>query len=1319
MSGLTELEKILKKEVAIHTHTANQLIQDPQKVDRSYRIHAETHVPLGDTNSFVASLRRSIVDNKRVMTGGVAGDYGLGKTSLLIHIWSECDGAGIVAVPPFRWDHFSDIFRAIGAWARHKISKAGYDAESRLRAIESRYQESSAEREAERLAGALSADYVTTLAEVNRQISEGSLRLTLSVDDLFAYCTEVCSLLEECGFKGLMVFMDELQHTAEHLSMARLADILFEITSKGKETHGSFGFFFGMPSTTHAAMADVRPDLFQRLDALRTFMNLRTLYGSTFAADLWKGLGKKLQIGEQMNDLLGPYVLDSIAQISDPNRPDIGCGPRTVVSAFKRIAQVGGHEKRAYGVAEFVSDCRTQEVLLSPTTSYIKKLNQVLRLNAVKGNLEESVVVLGGFPSGCSRQVLEAYGLTDQLERLLQQGFQDIVGRNANGYYLIALVAPGTSSETQLDRLIKTYRASFAADNKDIDAAMSAFMKHIVPALFPLETNQWSNAAAETKATWHRFSNGSATMWLRGCFEKDRVTYPNRQLQITVTTKLECQEARVLNEDGAFVGQFAFSLDCSLKNRHQPGLIKRVQESPATYLFRLAMLRPVDSSDLPIFNLVEKQQVTPMFLLGLLFKLDEASLPKSEEGHATVLSSEIRDEIIMSLFSEELSSVQGDEIALAAKGRALVIELVRALCKRAFPSYAPIAPLRTLGKIENTYVKVLNDARITLEAKRGHDILCGDQPDIKERKREISQLFFAQGKYSAAENMLEFGCLLKVSWDKAEVRLQLHPMERQILERLDQCPNNKKVTVDDYACDAIHFSEIMLMFRQQGYCPEEIESILKIGVARKLFNRHPSTRLIFRKPLTLVEWRQELLDSITEIQRKAEQLPGSSPQEFAALENAARGIKTDAEYESVRRKIKTADLDVDGRIVDFIKAAITECEKALSLLSSDLAANERVGGPFHRLKETLTGEVRWVEALNTVRAELVAGVDTLRVKVSKLDSQVAEWKRQDGDRADISGQSDVTKLVEATGTKRLGLKELASDQRKILSGLEADAKCYAAWGTHAGTARSTQQIALAAARLGRPEFRSQVEKLNEAVDNDLRTLKVTALRNHEHYGQQYEEIRSKALAVVGSAREEFQVQRSKLTDSLRAISPKFTSLSAVFQESSPEESHQQLWQEVETALRSVLDELANELVYWRNEALYSKEVLGTQDLEAVDGLLSRLEAPLLSVSGERDLSLKGSADDDRLEDISAYVARTREEIASARQLLREIVNPGEPSAAEAATLRLIADHDMDLKQLILKHFEANLAKMDLEGILDQVKALFRKHRVDIRIRKRR
>ncbi|MEW6307527.1 MAG: hypothetical protein AB1492_00535 [Bacillota bacterium] len=1021
-----------------------------------------------------------------------------------------------------------------------------------------------------------------------------------------------------------------------------------------------------------------------------------------------------------MNDLLGPYVLESISQISDPNRPDIGCGPRTVVSAFKRVARVGGHDKKVYGVAEFVSDCRTQEVLLSPTTSYIDKLDRVLRLNAVRGSLEESVVVLGGFPNGCSRQVLEAYGLADQLERLLQQGFQDIVGRNPNGYYLIALVAPGTSSETQLDRLIKTYRASFAADNKDIDATMVAFTKHIIPALFPLEPNQWSNAAVETKATWHRLSNGSSCMWLRGCFEKDKLAYPNRQLQITVTTRPECQEARVLNEDGAFVAQFAFFLDCSLKNRHQPGLIKRVQESPATYLFRLAMMKPVDSSDLPIFNLVEKQQVTPMFLLGLLSKLDEASLPKSEEGQAAVLCSEIRDDIMISLFSEELGSIQSDEIVTAAKGRALIIELVRALCKRTFPHYAPIAPLRTLSKIENIYVKVLNDARISLEAKRGHDILYGDQPDIKERKREISQLFFAQGKYSAAEDSwLEFGCLLKASWDKAEVRLQLHPMERQVLERLDQCPNNKKVTVDDYVCDAVHFSEIVLMFRRQGYCPEEMESILKIGAARRLFNRHPSTRLIYRKPLTLVEWRQELLDSITEIQHKAELLPGSIPQEFAALENAARGIKNDADYESVRRKIKAVDLDTDRRIVDFVKGALAECEKEVSLLSSDLAANERVGGPFHRLKETLTGEVRWVEALNSVCAELVAAVDMLRGKVSKLDSQVAEWKRQNGDRADISGLSDVVKLVEATGTKRLRLKELASDQRKALSGLEADAKCYAAWGTHAGSARSSQQLALAAARLGRHELRSQVEQLNEAVDNDLRTLKVTALRNHEHYGQQYEEIRSKALAVVGNARDEFQVQRGKLSEALRAISPKFTSLTAVFQESSPEESYQQLWQEAETTLRSLFDELANELVYWRNEALYSKEVLGIQDVEAIDSLLSRLGASLLSAREERDFSVKAADDTGRLEHISTHVARTREEIANARQLLREMVNPGEPSAAEAATLRLIADQDLDLKQLILKHFEANPAKMDLEGILDQVKALFRKHRVDIRIRKRR
>jgi hypothetical protein len=123
MASDERLKKLRDMDPSIGTFTSNDIVQNPDYVYQSYMEHAETHMSLGDASDYVNRLLRWTKENQGCVVGGISGEFGYGKTSTAIYLWSQCEKSEIIAVPPFAWYKLQDIIEATWAWVRYKILK--------------------------------------------------------------------------------------------------------------------------------------------------------------------------------------------------------------------------------------------------------------------------------------------------------------------------------------------------------------------------------------------------------------------------------------------------------------------------------------------------------------------------------------------------------------------------------------------------------------------------------------------------------------------------------------------------------------------------------------------------------------------------------------------------------------------------------------------------------------------------------------------------------------------------------------------------------------------------------------------------------------------------------------------------------------------------------------------------------------------------------------------------------------------------------------------------------------------------------------------
>jgi len=1301
--AVADLRALLQKEVAIHTFSAQDLQSIPEDVERAYRIHAATHVEMPDTAPAWKDIKRQVLQNKSIAFAKVVGEFGSGKTSLLIHLWTECESAGILGIPPFRWDHFDEVFSTTASWVRHEFKKKGIPAIGDLDRLIEQYVGPRLETESKRRSMSHGLPYEKVFAMMKQQYDEGVLRLDLTVDDLYSLCHGLVELIKPHGYKGLLVMMDELHHAAQLRSVNAISDTLFLMGTKARATQGSFGFVFGMPPTLEAG---IRGDVAPRWTA-----EIKLRCSETFANSLWDAYVKKFGLSDVAENMASSDVLKSLGQLTDSNKHRrLADGPRTIVTAFKRIARLYLNGAGPYTPFDLVEDCLAKEVILGDQSVFTEVLEDILNRDSVKGRYDGAIRLLAAFPDGLPRSKFEEYGLGDELDLVIREGFGDLVSESFEGYYLIPFRTEAPK-ESYLDSRIKSFTRGYSADANDISRAVEVFKEQVIPSLFPMNSSEWSSREGP-REMWHSMKNGASTTWLFGSFAKTSRKYPNREVQITIAPESVRKPARQ-DEQPNHAGHFVFVLHTSIKHKKAPQRAVRLDD--ATITFHLNLQAEVER-DLHLHRIVDRSLVTPLYLLTLLHELrEDKQAPSSEEGALKVVLDEALGGVISTLFNEHLGEIASSDISVKSTALSYFPELFEALCQRRFPEYVPIAPLRLMSKMLSRYLSALENQRVPLEAKRGHKPLFSEIEDVKTRRQEIAKVFGGEARISAFQTFLsELGCLVRFDWEQGEVYLLPHPMERTVLDLLDHCEPADRIAVEGALCDSISPNELIKAFFSRGYEENEMQAIIRLGVARQYFRYDASKRRIYRKPLDPDEWRKELNDRLQGIVQLVSLLPKKEWPAFdpTALKEEIQRLNSDEAYEALR-------LHLGGMMAATQQALLTRALAMLNAIRREVGKPKAMldelaapGSLLQRMRMEATGAVRWVEALNGHRAALLRRFADLRTASQTLISDLAEEERRMGEVGDILTRQDPHLTFARLSELQAQFESDATDLSERCSGWRAEAKAYFEWLSVLDLAKTCDSFCRAAQSLGSTRFGAELDALHERVDVDLRKG-AEALLNAALYRNLYSELQKKAAETVTNAQSVFLAKRGGLTEALRALDPALPPLTTQFRETDPQGSYEELADEAARVYSRAVESLTGSLEACYADVKYSIEVLGL-DESALYASLNTLASVLQRIG-----DLPGPSSFAELEDydsIRESFKECRDTIKTSTAALRSR-DRGKLTETQEQLLSCLGPQEVTLKQLILTYHSKKGGTMDLEDTLNNIKELFKKDLVQIRVRK--
>jgi len=1315
-----ELQAILKKDPVIYTFTAKQLTEDPRKVDERYTVHAKTHMTLGDTKELEERVLSWLITNQGTLVGGVTGEYGMGKTSILIHLWKKCEEQGLLSVPPYVWLDFASNLDVAYSWAKYRLQQSP-PALEKLEQLYSRYRaplEASLAREATQRHG---IDYDKAVGLVAGWLAEEKLTLDLAPERYLDFLAELAVLVTDAGlFKGVVVFTDELQVTVEKLSLRKCADILFRLASSLNERTGPYGFMVGIPRDTQGQLLAERSDIFVRLQKCRCFLDLASVYGRGFPRDLWRLLCERFELKDIESEVMKSEVLDALGDIS--HRPDLGNGPRSVVSAFNRIVHRYVSSHKTYELANLVDDCLSQEIVLSGPT-YATRVRGLLGEPFAVG-LEGLIKLLAAFPSGCPQDLVEGQGYAQALEELSQKAFGSVLRETPNGYALVALSTPsGGDEKTAVEREVQSYYRSYAGGAKELRDAVDGFRGAVVPHLFPTRTGQqihgWECGGSHDW-TWNRFgSDGFAwTIGLAGTFERS-ADYPARSIRLFICDE-KTPKVRKPTEDEHFVVVFR------LLDSDTPGSVV-VSDDNQCVIFRMGLGLPIADYRIKGVSpdLLPRKLMTPAFLLGLVAHLrSRHTIPKHEEPLLGTVISDIAQSVTAAMFASSLvSDLEARDIEVSNEGRLLVSDLFRELCVRRFPDYATLITQPQWEKKLEDYVSALE--RVPRSAARGREPIDRGMPNADDNRREAAKLFnLGLGSFNIWAEAL--GSLFDLAeWKSAgRLRFKVHPLEREILQLIDQCPDEKGIVVAGKRCKRADGKEVVHRCLRRGYTNPEILFVMKrLGAARGFFKFDADRYFVYYEPLELEELKAQLEGTLEGYSMQSEAVADILGLRNTPLDTDPAIFRSDIakvtgqdDFDVLAHKLEILKIRLCGLISGKLEELARRVESEQSTLADATTATE-ASSEAGALKRKLEGQASWLPEITRIQISVRGGLDQsllqLRRMAKGLVPLITRLRKTANDKAalEVCGH-DV--LIEGSNDVISRLEE-GSNGRSDLKHKLQYASSFTQWQTVLSASDAAWQSVLECQRFGGKGLVEEHVKVSKEIAENLKSLDRDGLKDWELYRASYEALRKRADGVVGEARRKFLQQKEELLRLLKESGSRVSLLRTSFDAGNPAESFEALFDEAWGFFAETIQELSKDVAEFKRDLEYIGSVLDRGRQVEESGLTQSIDQLADSISPLADIpivALPGATT------LTAELKRLGCSYAEAlSQLRQKVAKPEPPTDDELRILKLFnKQQDMDLREVILE-FADSEGNLDLEHVLEVTKRLFRKGLISIKMRK--
>ncbi|MHA2265196.1 MAG: hypothetical protein ACXAEN_22605, partial [Candidatus Thorarchaeota archaeon] len=611
---IERLKVIMEKETIVNTFEADNLFEDPTRVRQVCEANNATHIDMGESDKVFKTLVQRVVQNRSAALGVVVGDYGYGKTSLLVRMFFRCKVHDILAVPPFMWRSTGELARGIYGWCRHVLGQ-----KTALRKkVDALYDQLVQESGLEVLAESIGADVSRLKSEVSEQ--KLALLTNISPKQIIDFVEKMTEVAIEDGYSGMVVFTDELQRTlASYGNLVTFFDDMYGFANELFMRRGAYGMVFGIPLSDWSLMLDMRKDIAQRLQSRQVFVDCGELYGRAFAPELWKRYSEHFEFPGF--EVVEEEALDSISQICF--RKDLGSGPRGVIDAFKRIAEHYTKIRRAYTPIDLIDDVLANRLTTAKDSQLVAVVRDILELDDVKSDPELTKLfkLLSAFPRyGCKTDLFENYGLKETFEKTRIKYHGTRIVDLEEGYTLTAFATEDTYTKKVYDSMLKSFLQTYARTPDQVSDALVAFAEHVLSDIFtPAQGSQIFDAWR--KVDNEQLDSGGHRIDFEGSFGQ---FYPDRHVQVTITTRRE--ELGQLDPKGVSVD---ILLDLKA-DRNENG---RITVDGSYVLIELNACRFVSES-LPIQGLTTLPEKfrDAIFLLSTICFLDEniELLPQNE-----------------------------------------------------------------------------------------------------------------------------------------------------------------------------------------------------------------------------------------------------------------------------------------------------------------------------------------------------------------------------------------------------------------------------------------------------------------------------------------------------------------------------------------------------------------------------------------------------------------------------------------------------------------------------------------------------------------
>jgi len=1339
---ILNLDLIRNKDAIITTFPVKYLASTPDQVEYAYRTHARTHIPLGDTTKYVDTIFKWVGGgNKGAFIGAVVGDYGHGKTSFQVHVWNRSEERKVFSVPPFKWEKVSDMVDGVDAWIQYIIGKTHAQVAVKAKSLYESFKEKSLREQAEQIAKDTkqSADDVYLTLRAMDQSGDSRDIQQVTPERFLDYCEQVTEFVKEAGYSGLLVLLDEPEVTARALSTAKVSQILFDIADGLRLREGDYGVFISMPENFLAQAQSSFASLPARLQTRNCLPRLRDIYGADFAQALWGRYIQEFNLGEHGLQVVSPETLQAIGQVASSDRSDLSYGPRTVVSAFRRMVYCYKEKNTTYSPNEFVKDCLEGEVYVS---DYPSRIRQILESPDAEGIDKRILMALAAFPNGMTLQVGTKLGIDKDLSELSRRPSLVYKRGNLFGLTMLRKTIVGIERDELRDVIINIAE-EFAPGPASLASAINAFIHYLVPGVFEPRQGQ-QLLGWDLPGFWRETQDKTRYAELVGAFRQTVRDYPRRTVTVVVGP-LEADPQKLYSEVLSPDSNSDILIHFRIRwNKEDPMPEKRIEINPGDPGGRPGIVGFVlNFADTPLTNelleeIIDRDLLTPLGALYLSNEKDKRTLQREYEAQWQVRQEQLLRELLNRFLGDQAVRTQAaEQIGQTISGDALALlgSICRAILLKRYPNYSTLITQPQWEKKVNEYIGALKNADIPMSCKRGHEVwvVSGDRM-AKVFNTSLMNLT-GGGFFAGLENLISIRSLGGRHGD-IEVDFRLHPLEKAIVERITLDNPLPKRKFDGVECWCLPLEDAKSMILYSGYLSEELKQIVEIGRSRSSFElgEYRGERELYCKPLDLNQMKNQLKEKMVDLEREAlefRKLPHfQSSFDYDATRSAIDEIQDDAQFDALQSKMNREFEKMHDRFTNYFEQlgnAITTLQGSTNDVKRELVDSREVV----TIKNSQKASSKWCADLNTY----VLG--SLRDLVKQIEKECSSILT-DLNKASIEYSASkpgrplekVELLLQGWNCQN-ELKQRLDSTKAKASTTMTSLRDYDKWTqlllksdeVHNGLIELKKEPEH---ETKTSELISQLEAIWQSISVHLKNRSITGLGSHKQFYEQLEKLNEERRKYISGLRSAFEEKKRGINELLKELDlGQDYRCKEVFNPDDIQGCYARLYEEAASHITEAFSVERVQIDSQRQELLYARDILSrlSQDetkplLVQLDGCTQSLETILAKVSSDWVLQLMGSSQEERSL-LKGSLQRSREVIRSVRMGIRQAEGAEEEklSSDAAKMLEIIPDNATEnLKQLILEMMKSGQSSSEvLDASLNCLAELFRKGKVRITV----